>query len=235
MDRHRATLVSSEAISPTVRHLVLRADAPLGYEAGQWLNLHVPVSGGATEKRAYSIANAQLGGESTRDFEIIVTRVPDGAASPVLHELPVGEHLEWDGPHGFFVRDPAQSDPLLFVGTGTGLAPLRAIVQDTLANTTTPVTLLFGCRAQEDILFRTELDRWVKQYPRFALQVTLSRAGEDWNGRRGYVQKHLVDVIGRSRPRVFICGLSPMVKQVRQVLKTELGYDRKMIQSERYD
>lgn len=250
-----ATLVQNTSLSPSVRHLVFRSEAgALDFQAGQWLNLRLPADAEAG-KRAYSIANAPDPSDPTR-FELAVTAVPDGAVSPRLNALPVGAQVHFDGPHGFFTRADHVGEPLLLVGTGTGIAPLRALIQETLGGPADAppggpgglggpgggpggsggpgLHLLFGCRSQADILFEPELQAW-QTAGQVRVDVTLSRPAAGWQGRTGYVQTQLAAVLGEARPPVFICGLSPMVKAVRQVLKGELGYDRRRIHSERYD
>ena len=143
-----------------------------------------------------------------------------------------------DGPHGFFTRERERDQPALFVATGTGLCPLRAMLQEELARASDgpPLGLLFGCRSQADILWRDELQAWSTAHARFQTWVTLSRCDEQWGGARGYVQAHLgaaLEALGR--PHVFVCGLSKMVGEVRAVLKQQHGYDRKLVHSERYD
>jgi CDP-4-dehydro-6-deoxyglucose reductase len=234
-----AEVVRAEALSSSVRALELRAvdGEPIGHLAGQWINLDVPVpSATGVARRAYSIASAPDGRQPDR-CEIAVTRVRDGEASIALHELPVGAQLPFDGPHGFFTREAERDEPVLLVGTGTGLCPLRALLEEELARQTGPrVALLFGCRTEQDILWREQLEAWARAQPRFSLHVTLSRPSEAWQGRSGYVQTHVRELASElSKPLVYACGLSPMVADVRRVLKDELGYDRKRIRSERYD
>lgn len=242
-------VMRADTLSPSVRALELRAvdGEPVGYVAGQWLNLDVPVPGAAAgpdglapaervARRAYSIASAPRSSSPDR-FEIAVTRVRDGEASAALHELPVGARLAFDGPHGFFTREAERDEPVLLVGTGTGLCPLRAMLEDELARPSgPPVSLLFGCRSERDILWREQLEAWVREQPRFSLHVTLSQPSTDWSGRSGYVQTHVGELARElGKPLVYACGLSPMVADVRRVLKEQHGYDRKRIRSERYD
>lgn len=235
--RGTARLCEMRTLSPTVKAFVFRrADGrPLPYLAGQWLNFDVPTPQGVV-RRAYSIASAPDAEHPDR-FELAVTRVEDGgAASQALHALSPGAELAIDGPHGFFTREQERESPALFVGTGTGVCPLRAMIQDELrAAEGPPLTLLFGCRTEADILWREELEAWAARHPRFSLHVTLSQPSPAWSGLRGYVQHHLSAVTDASKPHVYVCGLTKMITDVRKTLKQDLGYDRRMIHSERYD
>jgi CDP-4-dehydro-6-deoxyglucose reductase, E3 len=235
LQTRRVTLIGGRALSSTVRELRLRSEEghPWPFRAGQWINVHLDTPLGRMT-RAYSIASPP-GGADPAAFDIAVTRVADGPVSTVLHDVPTGAVLDVDGPHGFFTHD--EGSPSVFVGTGTGLAPLRSMIGDELAKDAGfSGTLLFGCRATADILWRDELSAWADRHPGFRFEVTLSRPDAGWAGRSGYVQDHLTDIItAYARPHVYICGLSKMVGEVRQILKTRLGFDRKHIHSERYD
>jgi len=230
----RARVVGVRALSPTVRSLLLDLEGgALALRAGQWINLYVPTDGGR-EKRAYSVAS----GPDDRPIELAVTHVAEGCVSPRLHAIELNDELGWDGPHGFFTRDAdAAEAPALFVGTGTGLSPLRSMLTELCAQPEhPPLTLLFGVRTQADILWREELEHWAERDPRFKLEITLSQPDPGWRGRIGYVQTHVAELARElGEPHVFICGLSRMVGEVRAQCKSELGYDRKRIHSERYD
>jgi CDP-4-dehydro-6-deoxyglucose reductase, E3 len=229
-----ARVVSVERLSASVCSLKLElAGEPLRFTAGQWIHLHVPTPTGI-EKRAYSIAS----GPDERLLEIAITYVPAGVVSPVLHALAPGAELACDGPHGFFSRSGDESlAPALFVGTGTGLCPLRSMLCEILSQPEhPPITLLFGVRTSADVLWREQLERFAARDPRFKLEVTLSRPEPSWRGRVGYVQVHVPELARElSTPHVYICGLQRMVGEVRSICKSELGLDRKRIHSERYD
>lgn len=227
----------AEMLAPHVRGLTLACDdgAPLTYVPGQWVNLEVDVRGGV-DKRAYSIASAP-NPAAPEQFQIAVTRVDEGLVSCALHEVAVGTRLRLDGPYGFFTREGRESTPAWFVGTGTGVCPLRAMLQAELAaDSGPPLGLLLGVRHREDILYRAEFEALASRRARFSFAVTLSRPDAEWSGLRGYVQTQLGSLIGTGdKPHVYVCGLSNMVSDVRRVLKDELGYDRRSIHSERYD
>jgi CDP-4-dehydro-6-deoxyglucose reductase, E3 len=227
----------TQQLSPSVRGLTLAcADgAPLMFVPGQWVNLELEVAG-RRDKRAYSIASAPNPADPCA-FELAVTRVDDGLVSRALHELPVGSVLAMDGPHGFFTREGQTHLPAWFVGTGTGVCPLRAMLQAELESAEgPPLGLLLGVRNEGEILYRAEFEALAAMHPRFRFHATLSRPSPDWSGRTGYVQTHLADLIDLSaKPHVYVCGLSRMVGSVRKVLKEELGLERRSVHSERYD
>ncbi|MDD9941684.1 MAG: FAD-binding oxidoreductase [Myxococcales bacterium] len=236
MAKREVELVDASPLSPSVVGLRFRCldGAPLAFTAGQWVNLHVSAAG-AEHRRAYSIAG--LSPPDRPDlFDLAVTHVEGGVVSSTLHAASPGYRCLMDGPHGLFTRTGLLEQPALFIGTGSGLAPLRAMLHEALGLPTRPrLEVLFGCRTQADILWRDELEAMAADGAA-SVYVTLSRPDADWQGMRGYVQEHVAAVVGTGpRPHVFICGLSPMVKGVRATLKRDLGYDRKRIHSERFD
>ncbi|MEM9187861.1 MAG: FAD-dependent oxidoreductase [Myxococcota bacterium] len=251
--RTRIRLRSTSLLSPDVKFLEFGADPSFSFVAGQWVNLFVPVPDSVVHRRSYSIASAPDPTHPGR-LEFAVTRVEGGPVSTALFQLRAGGEagegvladavtdsieLEMEGPFGFFTREAAPSDrAAVFVGTGTGVTPLRSMLQQELRDRPEgpALLLLFGCRTPADLLFREEFEAMAKKYDRFRYEMTLSRAGDDWDGRRGYVQSHLEELVRPLLPvDVYVCGLTKMVKEVRRVLKEELGLTRKEIHTERYD
>lgn len=234
----KVVVLRNELLSPSVIGLRLACldEQPMAFIPGQWVNLHVAVAGGEVEKRPYSIASAPDAAEP-QAFELAVTLVEDGHVSGALHALRPGDTLLMDGPYGFFTREDHCAEDALLVGTGTGVAPLRAMLQAALEAANGPrLTLLFGCRTSADLLYRSEFEALAAEHERFRFEPTLSRADAAWIGRRGYVQTHLPELIPQlGRPHVYVCGLSNMVNAVRVALKETLGYQRKQIHTERYD
>ena len=237
--KHTLILEQAEYLAPAVRCLHFRTSKgePFPFVAGQFVNLFLDLSGERV-KRAYSIASAPNMDQPDR-LEIAVTKVEGGPMSTALHAMKLGDEIEMEGPWGVFTRPPAHRDrPALFVGTGTGLAPLRSMLVDELRESASgpSMTVLFGCRHEEDILWREELEELSNRHQHVTFTTTLSRGNEPWDGRRGYVQTHLAELVPPLMPvHVYICGLSEMVQGVRKVLKEDLGLDRKSIHAERYD
>lgn len=197
---------------------------------GQFVDLIVPTKS-IPMKRSYSIASADV-------LEIAVTRVEGGQTSVALHEMDLGARMEMIGPRGSFTRAAVRDERAVLIGTGTGVAPLRALVQEELrrGDDGPEVVLLFGARTERDLLWGTELAALSALHPRFRYEATLSRGSDQWTGRRGWVQKHVVDVVGSRAPvRVYLCGLREMIDSVVEVLERDVGLGREWIHVEEYD
>ena len=227
-------------LSPQVRELTFARDdgAPFAFEAGQWVSLILPLPTGEV-RRSYSIASRPDG--SPR-FEVAVTHVQGGPGSSYLHELPVGEIVRTIGPQGFFTRGKGKGAPALLVGTGTGVTPLRSLLQDAAhTGDTRGLWLVFGVRQEADMLYEAELSALAGANANVRVEYTLSRPAAGWAGRRGYVQTHVRDLYGElaargeGAPHVYICGLERMVSSVRDLLRKDMGLPRELVHSERYD
>jgi len=222
-------------LSPSVRSLVFRLDGePLAFQAGQYVDLLAKGERGFVYRRSYSIASPP----SDPEIELAVTRVEGGPLSTALHAMPLGERVEIEGPDGNFTRPPAHAAlPALFVATGTGLAPFRAMLAEELAREEDgpPLVLLFGCRTERDVLWADELRTWTA-HPRFRMEVTLSRADAAWAGRKGYVQAHTPEILRPLLPaHVYVCGLAKMVDEVVELVTRTLGVSRDLVHYETYD
>lgn len=235
--KFRATLRRVRSLTETTRHLEweVTAGGRFDFLAGQFVSMTLERDADE-HTRAYSIASAP---RPDARFDICLNRVPGGLFSNYLCDLGPGAAIDFTGPHGFFVvRRPVERD-LVFVATGTGIAPIRGMLEELFAPGAAhdrDVWLLFGVRFPETILYREEFERLAAENPRFHFLPTLSRANENWPGERGHVQTHLRSrFAGRQDLDVYICGLKAMVDDVRKILKEEFGLDRRQIHYEKYD
>ncbi len=228
----QAKLIEWVEIAPGVRHFVFEAPQleRVEFVPGQFVSLTDSVAS-RNITRAYSIASAPGSGNR---FELCLNRVDDGAFSPHLFDLSAGDVVNMQPPLGTFtLREPLRHS--LLVATGTGIAPFRSMLKAVLQEHSPALTLLFGVRYESHLLYRDEFQQMAREFPHFRFWPTLTQPGPDWTGRAGRVQTHLSEAIGeRSDIDIYLCGLQPMVDDVRQILKG-MGFDRKQIRYEKYD
>ena len=122
----RATVAAITEETPRVRTLVLDIDGWTGHRAGQHLDVRLTAEDGYRAERAYSIATAP--GEAPA---ITVERLDDGEVSPYLTEVvQPGDAFDVRGPiGGYFIWEPEPGGPILLVGGGSGIVPLRAMLR----------------------------------------------------------------------------------------------------------
>jgi NAD(P)H-flavin reductase len=234
---YRARLVAARELAPGTKHFEwgLSAGGAFDFRAGQFVSLHVERNG-ETLTRAYSIASAPRGNGR---FDLCLNRVEGGYVSNWLCDLEPGAEIAFNGPHGFFFVEPPVASDLVFIATGTGIAPIRGILQNLFErrlDAGRKLWLLFGVRHPHTILYREEFERLATEHSNFHFVPTLSRAPADWPGARGYVQEHLRQRLGGRRDFIaYVCGLKAMVDDVRRILKAEFGLDRRRIRYEKYD
>ena len=231
-----ARLVKSRPLSDYTRHLEFEVEnAPrFGFVPGQWISVKQSKPDGEEITRAYSIASPPNG----NGFALCLNRVQDGFMSNYLCDLREGAELRAQGPFGnFILRSPLPDT--LFIATGTGIAPYRAMLQwlfaDPERHQNRQFWLLFGSRHETDLYYHSEFLQLATDHANFSYLPTLSRGGPEWKGLRGYVQDHVPDIVcDRTDLQAYICGLDKMVRANRELLKS-MGWDRKSIRYEKYD
>lgn len=137
------------------------------------------------------------------------------------------------GPFGLFTLDKASKEKLVFIGTGTGITPFRSMIKDLLEkNSETEISLIFGCRYEGELLYKSEFEELAGKFPNFRFFPLVSRPTEEWNGRKGHVQDNF-EVIDITQSEVYICGLPIMVEEATKKL-LELGMDKAQIHHEKF-
>lgn len=227
----KATLVHAHDLAPGVRHFSFEVstEESFSFAPGQFVSL-TGSFGGTEYTRAYSVASAPNGNR----FDLCLNLVPGGVFSAYLFTLAPGAEINLTPPLGYFTLRNPDRDAVM-IATGTGIAPFRSMLSAHLRNMTGRVTLLFGTRYEEGVLYANEFERLANDYANFHFWPTLTRAKDSWLGRRDRVQTHLDEALaGRMDVDIYLCGLKEMVDDVRRLLKAK-GYDRKQIIYEKYD
>jgi NAD(P)H-flavin reductase len=178
----------------------------------------------------YSIASAWKDGEPG----VLLLAVGPGTGGDLLATVGPGAELDVTGPLGTFSLPEAPG--ALLVGVGTGIAPLRAFVEDALRGpSSAPVALVVGARTREDLLWHDELAALSSARAQFHYVPVLSQPTPAWLGRRGYVQQHLAEIAASLPPEFVVraCGSEAMVEGARSVL-AELGVPEGRIDTQSY-
>ncbi len=206
--RLMATVDRVEPLCNDVMHLVLTLPDGInpGIRPGQYVN--IVMDDGSV--RSFSMASPPNGG--TIDFHI--RRISGGSfTGSRLDALKPGHSLPVELPHGSFFLRKADFRPLLMVATGTGLAPIKSILESLHDDPDCPpVTLYWGMRREQDLYLHVELRSWRDRLSEFTYVPVLSRAGETWQGRRGHVQDAAcADIEDFSEYAIYLCGSPEMV------------------------
>jgi len=214
--------------TPVIAELRLapRGDT-LAYRAGQYVLLEDDE--GAIVPRSYSIANAP---RPDGQLSLLITREAGGQASTWVHDrLSAGDEVRISGPYGAFVDDDAATAPALYLAGGSGLAPIRALLQDAIATgRRRALTLVFSARTEADIIDGERFADWQRHEPRFRFVRTLTRAaGPPPSGR---VPEHLAALAGPlDDTDVFVAGRSDFVVACGEAAAA-LGVPRSRIHTE---
>lgn len=187
----------------------------LRFTAGQHLALGLPATG---ESREYSVYSA----EQDPAMELLIREVAEGAMTPLFRQLRPGDDVNLYEPVGGFVLPPGPArPPLLFVATGTGIAPFHSFVR---TNPGLDYRLLHGVRhGSEDY----ERDHY--EASRYTLCTSGDRTG-DYAGRvTGWLKEHRI----APQTLCYLCGNYAMITEASSILEDK-GVPLENIRSEIY-
>src|SRR4051812_42539654 len=151
------------------------------FQPGQFVTLDLPIHEKPNKRwRSYSIASPPDG---TNTFELLVVLLDGGPGSTYLfHDVSIGSTLSLRGPQGVFTLPQPIDKDLYFICTGTGIAPFRSMLHYIYKHQVPHknIYLIFGTRAQRDLLYVEEMKQLEKKLDQFQFIPTLSR--EQWEG-----------------------------------------------------
>lgn len=219
MQAFTAQVSRLRALTHDVREieLTLREPAAIRFAPGQFVSFDIARPQGLPATRAYSIASPP---SRTHAIDLLLNRVPGGIGSTYLFALREGDITTFKGPVGSFtLREGTRR--LLFVATGTGIAPLRSMLWSLAdAGSSRAVALYWGLRSERDLYYQDELERLASRLPRFSYTTTLSRPTGAWHGAVGRVSPLIearIDTVADLE--VFLCGNAAMIHDVREILR----------------
>lgn len=220
-----ARISSLERMSPDVIRLQLQlpASESFQYRAGQYLD--VLLRDGA--RRSYSMGNAPHTGPG---LELHIRHMPGGRFTDlVFGSMKERDIVRIEGPMGsFFLREDSEK-PIVLLASGTGFAPIKALIEHMQERRITrPATLFWGGRRPQDLY----MDGWVRAQcavmPHLSYVPVVSDAlpEDNWRGRTGFVhQAVLEDIPDMSGYQVYACGAPVVVDAAQRDFSDLAGLD----------
>lgn len=229
------TVVTLEEIARETRRLVIDLDAEITLNPGQYVAVEVPGSG---QTRTWSVASPP---SETGRVELQIRRTPGGLGTDgwVFKNLAVGDSVTFSGPYGRFFLREARPEPMILIGGGTGLAPLKAIVRHVLETGLEQRMHLYqGARTEADLYDVDFFRDLAAKYPdQFVYRPCLSEAaGNDWDGGTGMV----TDVVDADFPTcrghtAYLCGPPPMVEAALKTLMRKRLFPKDIFREDFFD
>ena len=195
--------------------------APLfAFYAGQYIDLLLP----GNVSRSYSIANSP---DQEGILELHIRRRENGVCSEMIFgsEPKVKEKgiVRIKGPLGSFTLQEDSGKPIILLATGTGYAPIRSILLDLIRqDSSRAVHFYWGARHQDDLYSLEEAQELTGRLKNARFTPVLSKAAEDWQGEKGYVQTAAAkDYPDLSGYEVYACGSVAMTESAKSVLTAQ--------------
>ena len=220
-------VASIERVAPdvVVMKLQLPANERLQYLAGQFVELILRDG----TRRSYSMGCAPHAAEQV---ELHVRHLPGGrftdalfgVVQPAVKERDI---LRFEGPMGtFFLREDSVK-PIVLLASGTGFAPIKALVEHAIhKGITRPMTLYWGGRRPRDLYMNDLCERWAAELPHFRYVPVISDAlpEDGWAGRTGFVHRAVMqDFPDLSAFQVYACGAPIVVDSARADFTASCG------------
>lgn len=203
-------------LTPNIVEVVLRLPPKVDFQflAGQYIDI---IRNG--QKRSYSINHSQCEGNELRLF---IRNYEGGLFSQYwFNEAKPNDLLRMEGPLGtFFYRNNPDCEEIVLIATGTGIAPIKAILEQLQSTpeltTHKKIWLLWGGRKREDLFWQSQTT-----LPNFTYIPVLSRE-EQWQGAKGYVQEvALQQPILWQKAQVYACGSEVMIQSAQKLLSQQ--------------
>ena len=220
-------IASIAEAAPDVRilRLQLPANERLQYLAGQYVELLLRDG----SRRSYSMASAP---HSAEQVELHIRHMPGGKFTDALFgvtqpSFKERDILRFEGPMGtFFLREDTDA-PIVFVASGTGFAPIKAIIEHAIhKGIRRPMTLYWGGRRPRDLYMNALCEQWAAELPdvRYVPVVSDALPEDQWAGRTGFVHHAVMaDLPDLSAYQAYACGAPIVVDSARQDFVAQCG------------
>lgn len=217
----------TEIIKETYDTKTFRFEKHIDFKPGQFIMITVPIDDKEI-KRSYSISSSPL----KPYIDITIKKAHNGFISKkFVDEVKVNDEFQIEGPFGHFTYSEEMANNLLLISAGSGITPLRSILQYALEkNPDAKMTLLYSVKTEKDIIFEDELNELNKK-ENFTFIPTITR-DENWQNHKGRIDKEFLKE-NINNELFYICGPPGFVNSMSDLLQ-ELGVEKNKIKTERF-
>lgn len=186
----------------------------LNFQAGQYVSLLVSQTG---ERRSYSICSSPA---TQHGFELLLDLSPAGLGVEFFSKLQFGDEISGLGPIGQFVLNDKLEEALVFVATGSGIAPIKAMLLELIQEKQDKrdITLYWGLRYVHELFWLDELQDMVESADNFHFYPVISKPSVEWTLSTGHVTDLLLAHNFKAQTGFYLCGSGSIVKDVKQLL-----------------
>ena len=208
-------------VAPDVMLLELKlpANERLQFLAGQYIDILMKDG----RRRSFSMANAP---HDDAFLQLHLRNYGGPFSEYVFTRMKEKEILRFEGPLGtFFLREDSDK-PIILLASGTGFAPIKAIVEHALhKGIRRPMSLYWGGRVRSDLYLNALAVSWASaQHLRYVPVLSEARPEDAWTGRTGFVHRAVMeDGPDLSGYQVYACGSPLMVEAAHRDFTTRCG------------
>ena len=217
---YEGILTAKKKLAPVISLFTIYIqDKNLSFAPGQFMMLSMTQDRGLA--RAFSICSSP---GKKNELEFCMKINPNSVLSEKLEQSPIKTKVYLKGPFGMFSLQPTTKE-LVFIAGGTGIAPIRSMLQTVLQqNIQNRVWLFYRFKTPEEYLFKEELESLAQQHQNFKLVLSVSNPTPEWRQETERVQSVIAKYIkDPSKVECYICGPPSMVKDLLEELP-DLGF-----------
>lgn len=235
VQRFELELVDAHMLTKHVRHMRFkRKDGEeLNFTPGQFVTFLFDHTDGKVKRRSYSIATIPTGSDL---IEIAIAYVDGGIATERLFNMKPGQTYNAMGPVGRLVLQDESVNQIILAGTGTGIAPYRAMLPSIAKRKDVSFYILQGAQYHQDLLYLDDFRAYAKDYDHIQYVSCLSRQDGDFaeDEVKGYIQQHFGQLqLSSEHDVVYLCGNPAMIDDAYGQLQ-EFGFTQKQVRREKY-
>lgn len=210
----QAQVVKRKDLISTFHYFDFTTPQPLLFQPGQ----HISIKVSPERINCYSIA----GRDGPNKFNLLIDTKTGGLGSKFFSYLQGGNKISYLGPVGnFTLKTNDGAKHMVFLATGSGLAPLKCMIESMLKErkSSVPITLYWGLSKIEDLFWQDYLQKLSLDYPNFNAKIVIYNPSDKWHGRTGFITSLLEEDFEKMEDfAAYLCGNKNMIADASEIL-----------------